>query len=113
MARTRSEAVTSASLRWKTKRDVPARPAVQGEPLGARRTLRIPAWLAYAAIGAAALAGYLFVPALQLGPFFNIISISAAVAIVVGVRLHRPKHVLPWYLFAVGQLLFTSADIIT
>jgi diguanylate cyclase (GGDEF)-like protein/PAS domain S-box-containing protein len=79
----------------------------------ARRILRVPAWLAYAVIGAAALAGYLFVPALQLGPFFNAISISSAVAIIVGVRLHRPKHALPWYLFATGQLLFTGADIIT
>jgi len=69
--------------------------------------------LAYAVIGGTALAGYILVPALQEGPVFNAISISAVVAILVGVRLHRPKHVLPWYLFAVGQLLFTGADILT
>ena len=69
--------------------------------------------MAYAVIGGTALAGYILVPALQEGPVFNAISISAVVAILVGVRLHRPKHVLPWYLFAVGQLLFTGADILT
>jgi diguanylate cyclase (GGDEF)-like protein/PAS domain S-box-containing protein len=109
----RSEAVTSASLRWKTKRSVSARPAGLDEPRPATSIGRVPAWLAYAAIGAASLAGYLFVPALQVGPFFNAISISAAVAIIVGVRMHRPKRALPWYLFATGQLLFTGADIIT
>ena len=102
-------------MRWKNNRSVGRRVRPPGQLRADRvaRTLRIPAWLAYAAIGGTALAGYLFVPALQSGPFFNAISISAAVAIVVGVRLHRPKHVLPWYLFAVGQILFTGADVIT
>jgi diguanylate cyclase (GGDEF)-like protein/PAS domain S-box-containing protein len=74
---------------------------------------RPPAWVAYGVLGSVALAGYLFVPNLQIGPLFNAISLSAVVAILVGVRVHRPKQVLPWYLFAVGQLLFTAADIIT
>jgi diguanylate cyclase (GGDEF)-like protein/PAS domain S-box-containing protein len=106
---------TSASLPWKNQSSVPRTllPSGEDDAGSARRTQAIPAWLAYAAIGATALAGYIIVPALQSGPFFNAISISAVVAIVVGVRLHRPKHVLPWYLFAVGQLLFTGADIIT
>jgi diguanylate cyclase (GGDEF)-like protein/PAS domain S-box-containing protein len=74
---------------------------------------RTPAWVVYGAFGSLALAGYLFVPVLQSGPVFNAISLSAVVAILVGVRVHRPKQVLPWYLFAVGQLLFTAADVIT
>jgi diguanylate cyclase (GGDEF)-like protein/PAS domain S-box-containing protein len=77
------------------------------------RTRNIPAWLAYAVVGSIALAGYLFVPALQTGPFFNAISLSAVVAIFVGVRIHRPRHALPWYLFAIGQLAFTAGDVIT
>ena len=53
------------------------------------------AWVVYAVLGGLALAAYLVVPIFQDGPFFNLISISAVVAIVVGVRLHRPRDPLP------------------
>jgi PAS domain S-box-containing protein len=43
---------------------------------------------------------------------FNVIGLSAAVAIVIGVRLHQPAYPLPWYLFAVGQTLFVGGDVI-
>jgi diguanylate cyclase (GGDEF)-like protein/PAS domain S-box-containing protein len=59
------------------------------------------------------LGGYMLVPALQFGLFFNAISLSAVVAILLGVRLHRPRHVVPWYLFAIGQLLFAAGDVVT
>jgi diguanylate cyclase (GGDEF)-like protein/PAS domain S-box-containing protein len=59
------------------------------------------------------LGGYMLVPALQFGLFFNAISLSAVVAILLGVRFHRPRHVVPWYLFAVGQLLFAAGDVVT
>jgi diguanylate cyclase (GGDEF)-like protein/PAS domain S-box-containing protein len=89
-------------------------PSVRGGQAARTHALRsIPPWVAYAILGGAALAGFLTVPALQSGLFFNSISISAVVAIVVGVRLHKPKHALPWYLFAVGQALFTAGDVIT
>jgi diguanylate cyclase (GGDEF)-like protein/PAS domain S-box-containing protein len=84
-----------------------------GQGARVRRPPGIPAWFAYAALGSIALAGYLVIPAMQSGPVFNAISISGVVAILVGVRLHRPKHVFPWYLFALGQALFTAGDIIT
>lgn len=47
------------------------------------------------ALGGTALAGCLFVPALQSGPFFNAISISAEVVIILGVRLFRPHAPCP------------------
>ena len=73
----------------------------------------VPLFGAYALVGGVALAGYLTQPALQSGLVFNAISISAVIAIAVGVRLNRPRHALPWALFALGQLLFTLADVLT
>ena len=58
------------------------------------------------------MAAYLAVPELQVGWFFNVISLSAVAAILVGVRVHRPRHVVPWYLFAVAQFLFAGGDVI-
>jgi len=75
--------------------------------------LGIPVWLAYGTLAGLALAGYMLVPALQHGPFFNAISIAGVVAILVGVRVHRPSHPMAWYLLAIGQALFTAADIVT
>src|SRR5437763_837683 len=55
---------------------------------------------------------YLFVPTLgEKGPFFNLIGISSVVAIVAGVRLHRPARTLPWYLFAGGMFVFLVGDV--
>ena len=48
----------------------------------------------------------------QPGPVFNGIGLSAVVAIVVGVRLHRSSDTTPWYLFAVGQALFVAGDVL-
>jgi hypothetical protein len=38
------------------------------------------------------------------------LSWSSAVAILVGVRRHRPSKRLPWYLLAANQLVYASAD---
>ena len=71
------------------------------------------AWAVY--LGLAALGALLYwlpSPLTGSGPFFNALGISSAIAIIVGVRLHRPARRLPWYLFAAGQTLFIAGDVI-
>jgi signal transduction histidine kinase len=46
------------------------------------------------------------------GPVFNMIGLSAVVAILVGVRMHRPSTARPWYLFAAGQTFFVMGDVL-
>ena len=43
---------------------------------------------------------------------YDVIGVGSALAIVLGVRLHRPDFPLPWLLFAAGNLFFAVADII-
>jgi diguanylate cyclase (GGDEF)-like protein/PAS domain S-box-containing protein len=75
-----------------------------------RRAQRI--WEFYLAAGAALLLVYYTVPALKgNGVIINLIGLSSAVALVVGVRLHQPKSRNPWYLFAAGLALFTIGDL--
>jgi diguanylate cyclase (GGDEF)-like protein/PAS domain S-box-containing protein len=73
----------------------------------------IPAWAIYGLVGGLALVGYIVVPVLQFGLYFNAISTSAVVAILLGVRKHRPGRRLPWYLFAIALALFMAGDVIT
>jgi PAS domain S-box-containing protein len=71
-------------------------------------------WLWY--VGVAVLGGlayYFFPPVAKSGPFFNVLGLSSVIAILVGVRIHRPASKLPWILFAVGLTLFISGDFIT
>ena len=67
-------------------------------------------WLYLAFVGTIAV-GYLAGP-LNAGPVFNVIGFSACVAIVVGVRVHRPAARWGSYLIALGQLLFVSGDVL-
>jgi len=60
---------------------------------------------------------YYLVPAVSLLPawtprlvLYQGLSISAAVAILAGVQQHRPPQRRPWYLLAVSQFLYASAD---
>jgi signal transduction histidine kinase len=68
--------------------------------------------------------GYLFVLAYYVAPapfglarwetrlpFYLAVSLSAAVAIVVGIRRYRPERWLPWALFGVGQCVYFAADV--
>jgi len=43
---------------------------------------------------------------------YDVIGVTSAFAIVLGVKLNRPAFPLPWLLFAVGNLAFAVADII-
>jgi PAS domain S-box-containing protein len=71
------------------------------------------AWVVYLALGILTALAYLFVPGVRVGPLFNGLGLSAAAAILIAVRLHKPKNRLPWYLFALGQTLFVAGDVIT
>jgi two-component system, cell cycle response regulator len=60
---------------------------------------------------------YYLVPAVSLLPawtpklvLYQGLSVSAAAAILVGVRRHRPPQRRPWYLLAASQLIYASAD---
>ena len=70
-------------------------------------------WLAYVAFGALGGIAYYFVPGFHnSGVLFNVLGASSVVAILVGVRWHRPLRRLPWYLFALGQTLFITGDVL-
>jgi diguanylate cyclase (GGDEF)-like protein/PAS domain S-box-containing protein len=50
---------------------------------------------------------------LNSGPVFNAVGFSSCVAIVVGVRRHRPRTPWAWYLLALSQALFVLGDVLT
>src|ERR671915_1177883 len=71
-------------------------------------------WQAYLLVGTLLCALYVWVPPFAgSGPVMNLIGLSPVVAIVAGVRLYRPASPMPWYLFAVGFLLFWFGDLYT
>jgi|SRR5215217_1676138 len=77
------------------------------------------AWWAYLAGGAVVALCYYLVPATGLVPhwaakigLYNGLGLSAVVAIVVGIRWHRPERPLTWYLFGLGLLSYVTADVI-
>jgi diguanylate cyclase (GGDEF)-like protein/PAS domain S-box-containing protein len=71
-------------------------------------------WLWYLVAGAIGGLAYYYVPPFaKSGPFFNVLGASSVFVILVGVKWHRPAKRLPWMLFALGQWLFISGDVIT
>ncbi len=71
-------------------------------------------WAWYVGAGALLAVLYLFVPPFKgSGPLINAIGLSGVVAIVVGIRLHKPRARVAWWLFAAGQFLFVSGDVYT
>ena len=77
-------------------------------------SLRRPAgWLLFLVFGALVGAAYYAVssPALKVVTF-GLLGVAPVIAVVAGVRLHRPSCPTAWYLFATGQLTFTVGDMI-
>jgi diguanylate cyclase (GGDEF)-like protein/PAS domain S-box-containing protein len=70
------------------------------------------AWLLYLLAGIASLLVWETVPALKIGPVYDIIVLSSPVAILVAVRMWRPGSPEPWYLFAAAQTFFVTSDVI-
>jgi diguanylate cyclase (GGDEF)-like protein/PAS domain S-box-containing protein len=75
---------------------------------------RPPLWIAYLAAGAALTALYLTLPPFRgSAPVMNVLGLSPVIAILVGLKLHRPASRGPWLLFALGMLLFWLGDVYT
>jgi diguanylate cyclase (GGDEF)-like protein/PAS domain S-box-containing protein len=78
------------------------------------RFTRDRAWLWYLGGTGLLTALYLFAPPLAgNGPLINALGLSGVLAIVVGIRMHRPRARAAWWLFAAGQFLFFSGDLYT
>ena len=69
------------------------------------------AWWMYLALMAPIMVLYLAGP-LNAGPVYNVIGFSGCIAIVVGVRRHKPVARLPWYLIALGTTFFVAGDVL-
>src|ERR671925_2315298 len=75
---------------------------------------RLPLWQVYLAGGALLCALYALVPPFAgSGPVMNLLGLSPVVAILVGLRLYRPKSSGPWLCFAIGFTLFWCGDLYT
>jgi diguanylate cyclase (GGDEF)-like protein/PAS domain S-box-containing protein len=68
-------------------------------------------WILYV-VGALATVGGYYASG-QTVWIFHLIGLSAAVGIIAGVVIHKPEHKLPWILFAIGQILFVTGDVIS
>jgi diguanylate cyclase (GGDEF)-like protein/PAS domain S-box-containing protein len=96
-----------------------SRPAGEDVGRGTGRTppLRLSrpqAWQGYLACGALGMFFYLLVPPLKGNPvLLNTIGMSSWIAVIVGIRRNRPSYSLPWWLFAVGFLLYWMGDVYT
>jgi diguanylate cyclase (GGDEF)-like protein/PAS domain S-box-containing protein len=68
-------------------------------------------YIAYIAFCAVVATVYFLAPwSLAHLVLYNGIGLSGAIAVVVGVRRHRPASAMPWYVVAVGLVLFTTGD---
>lgn len=77
-----------------------------------RRSL--PVSVAYIGVGAIFALAYFRAPGLSTNerlPFYLAVSLSAALAIVAGVRRYRPADWLPWALIAASQVVYFAADV--
>ena len=82
--------------------------------LALRKSSRDQVWIWYLAGTSVLTALYLFAPPLSgNGPLINALGLSGVVAIVVGIRMHKPRARAAWWLFAAGQFLFFSGDLYT
>jgi diguanylate cyclase (GGDEF)-like protein len=69
------------------------------------------AWWVLLALGAVGIVVSRLVPdGIPRSVVFQLVGLVSAVAIVAGVRKHRPAQALPWYLMAAGQLIWSVAD---
>ncbi|HJX06758.1 MAG TPA: hypothetical protein VJ736_01690, partial [Actinomycetota bacterium] len=76
-----------------------------------RHDVKARLWIVYVVVALATVGGYY--ASGQTVWIFHLIGLSAAVGIIAGVVIHKPQHRLPWILFAVGQLLFVTGDVLS
>src|SRR5262245_9717921 len=71
-------------------------------------------WAWYLGVTGALTAAYLFFPALAgNGPLINLLGLTGVVAIIAGIKVHKPKAQAAWWLMVVGQFLFFAGDLYT
>ncbi|MEZ0165806.1 putative bifunctional diguanylate cyclase/phosphodiesterase [Kineococcus sp. LSe6-4] len=71
------------------------------------------AWLGYLLVGTALTAWCVSLPVgLTRAVVYEVVPLSAALALVVGVLVHRPPDRLPWFLLAAGQLCSAAGDLV-
>jgi signal transduction histidine kinase len=88
------------------------------ESLPRHRSGALPPWIWYVVAGSTASLIYLAIPSTIPLPalvprllLYQGVSASAVVALVIGVRRHRPGNLSPWYLLIAGQVLYLLADL--
>ena len=69
------------------------------------------AWWLYLALIAPLTGAYLS-GLLNDGPVYNLIGLSGVVAMVVGIRMNRPRAWRAWGVLAIGQVLFVGGDVL-
>ena len=75
--------------------------------------MRTRAWQLYLVIGSVGALAYFFLPGVAgEGLVFNALGLSAAAAVLVGARWHRPGRSVAWCLFAASQVLFVIGDLL-
>ena len=68
---------------------------------------------AYAAAGAVAVGVYFALPAGHVqNTAYYLVGASAAIALLAGVRFHRPRSVTPWLFFSLGTAIFVAGDVL-
>jgi two-component system cell cycle response regulator len=75
------------------------------------RIQRVPhLWLVYSCVGTFALAVYFVLPLDPQALLYTAVGVSAALAVVAGVVIHRPAAPLGWLLLAAGQVSYATGD---
>ena len=79
-----------------------------------RRFLVANLWWIYLGLAAGLTALYVTVAPLKgSGPVINLLGLSGVLAVVAGIRLHRPRQATAWWCFAAGLGLFWGGDVYT
>ena len=75
---------------------------------------RLPPWAAFLAAGTVLTGAYLWAPGLKGStPLLHLLGLAPVLAILAGVRLHRPASKAPWWWFAAGMGLYWLGDLYT
>jgi len=69
-------------------------------------------WLIYYGLGVFALAIYFLLPEQQKSALYTGVGVSAALAVVIGVIIHRPAAPLGWLMLAAGQISYATGDVL-
>ena len=77
------------------------------------RMQRVPhLWLVYSCAGLFALVVYFLLPPDPKAVLYTAVGVSAALAVIAGVVIHRPAAPLGWLLLAAGQVSYATGDIL-